>query len=79
MSDEVQPKATLDSRVTSLEDKVEALSKQRTGGATKNDVRKVQDKLENVLDHVYGVNVRPVARERADDEYPAEVESVNSE
>jgi hypothetical protein len=41
--------------------------------ALRSEVRRLSDRLEDVLDHVYGANVRPPVRERTDGDYPADV------
>lgn len=68
--------ADLEKRVKDLEDKVAALSTQSN---SKSAVRDLRDALEGVLDHVYGVNVRPPVRERTADEYPARVVPTNAD
>jgi hypothetical protein len=65
--------ATLESRVATLEDKVQALTKSRSGGVTARELREVRDRVEDIADHVYGGNVRPPLRQRDDGDYPATV------
>lgn len=48
-------------------------AKSTSDSALRNEVRKLRDVVEDLCDHVYGVNVRPLARERSDDEYAAVV------
>lgn len=39
----------------------------------------VRDRLEDVLDHIFGTNVRPPLKSRTEDEYAAEVDYGDSE
>lgn len=66
--------AELEKRVVALEEKVGTLGSLRTVVDTvRKESRRLFSALEDVLDHVYGVNVRPLARERSDDEFAAAV------
>lgn len=47
--------------------------------ALRSEVRRLSNTLEDVLDHVFGVNVRPPTRERTSDEYPAQVKLSNDD
>lgn len=64
----VEPKATatvaeLEKRVVALEEKVGTLGSLRTVVDTvRKESRRLFNALEDVLDHVYGVNVRPPAQ-----------------
>ena len=68
--------------VSDLEKRVEALEKRLSNTDTRGpvaEVRKMRDRVEDLCDHVYGVNVRPPLRERSDDEYAAEVKPSNED
>lgn len=66
--------AKTESPVAALEKKLADLE-----GKLRAHIRTLADRLEGVLDHVYGVNVRPPARQRSDEDYPAEVKPSNED
>lgn len=67
--------AELESVVASLVERVDTLEKRKP--VDNRTLKTVRDRLEDVLDHVYGVNVRPPLVDRVD--YPAEVKPSNED
>jgi len=65
----------LEQTVSELVERVSTLEKKRDNKGLKD----VRDRVEDVCDHLYGVNVRPALVERSDGDYAADVKPSNTD
>lgn len=66
---------TLEDRVAQLEKEVKRLNRKAKANVSQDD--ELRNRVEDILDYLYGTNVRPSLTKRSADEMPARVKPSN--
>lgn len=79
--DSVTTEETRPAWAVELESRVEALERKHKSDQSRRtrEHKQLADRVEDVLDYLYGTNVRPPLTERDADAYPAEVKPSNED